>query len=222
VRGHWVHLIPHHHIPHGFVYCPHDLGWQRHCKLGRSGSHILCALKIHMKLHHSVKLLDLLAVNHDSALDGAKRQVCDPIFKVSGSSLVAQAPWEDPWTRTLWQKDQQKTNKSSATVAELASTITNVSASVLAISELTAVTTKQTSAEEGGANDNDSKKTMTPHGEETMVTLCLLATRSARLRNKKTDPIGAIPCLHSAQLNSQLTLDNILLTIVLKFIPMVK
>ena len=139
-----------------------------------------------------------------------------------GKALVAQAPWEDPWTRTLWQKDQQKTNKSSATVAELASTITNVSASVLAISELTAVTTNQTSAEEGGANDNDSKKTMTPHGEETMVTLCLLATRSACLRNKRTDPIGAIPCLHSAQLNSQLTLDNILLTIVLKFIPMVK
>ncbi len=72
--------------------------------------------------------------------------------------MAAQAPWDDPWTRTLWQKDQQKTNKSSATVAELISTITTISAAVLAISELTAVTTKQTSTEEGGANDNDSKE----------------------------------------------------------------
>jgi hypothetical protein len=48
-----------------------------------------------------------------------------------------------------------KANKSSASVAELTSAITAVSAAALAISEFTAVTTKQTAADEGGTNDND-------------------------------------------------------------------
>ncbi len=51
----------------------------------------------------------------------------------------------------------RKTDKSSATVAELTSAIAAVSAAALAISELTAVTTKQNAAEEGGTKDDDSK-----------------------------------------------------------------
>ncbi len=44
----------------------------------------------------------------------------------------------------------RKTNKGAATVAELTSAISVVSLAVSAISELTAVTNKQTAAEEGG------------------------------------------------------------------------
>ncbi len=50
----------------------------------------------------------------------------------------------------------RKTNKSSATVAELTSAITAFSAASLAISYLTAATTKQTAAEKGGTNNDDS------------------------------------------------------------------
>jgi hypothetical protein len=50
----------------------------------------------------------------------------------------------------------RKTNKSSATVAELTSALIAVSMAASDISELTAVTTKQTAAEKGGTNDNDS------------------------------------------------------------------
>jgi hypothetical protein len=54
----------------------------------------------------------------------------------------------------------KKTNKTSATVAELTltSAVTAVSAAVLAISELTPATTKQAAAEERGTNDNDTKE----------------------------------------------------------------
>ncbi len=48
------------------------------------------------------------------------------------------------------------TKKSSATVAELRSAISAVSAAALAISELTATTTKRTAAENEGTNDNDA------------------------------------------------------------------
>jgi hypothetical protein len=53
----------------------------------------------------------------------------------------------------------RKTNKSSATVAELTSAVTVISAAESAISELTtAVTAKQAGAEEGGTKDDDSKE----------------------------------------------------------------
>ncbi len=49
-----------------------------------------------------------------------------------------------------------KTNNSSATVAKLTTTICAVSAAALAISELTAATTKRTAAECGETNDSDA------------------------------------------------------------------
>jgi hypothetical protein len=49
----------------------------------------------------------------------------------------------------------RKTNKSSASVAELTSSVTAVSVAASAILELTAATTKQTAADEGVTNDND-------------------------------------------------------------------
>ncbi len=52
----------------------------------------------------------------------------------------------------------RKTNKSSSTVAELTSAITAISAAALVISELTSAITKQTAAEVGGTNNNDSKE----------------------------------------------------------------
>ncbi len=48
-----------------------------------------------------------------------------------------------------------KTNNSSATVAELTAAVYAVSAAALAISELTAVTTKRAAAECGETNDSD-------------------------------------------------------------------
>jgi hypothetical protein len=52
-------------------------------------------------------------------------------------------------------KNSGKTNKSSATVAELTTAISTVSASALAISKLTATTIKRNAAECGETNDND-------------------------------------------------------------------
>jgi hypothetical protein len=43
---------------------------------------ILQALEVNVKLHHSVKLLKLLAVNHDGALDGSKGRVRNPTVEV--------------------------------------------------------------------------------------------------------------------------------------------
>ncbi len=45
------------------------------------GFRFLWVLKVHIKLYNGVKVLELLAVSQDSALNGAKRQVCDPLFK---------------------------------------------------------------------------------------------------------------------------------------------
>jgi hypothetical protein len=53
-------------------------------------------------------------------------------------------------------KTPGRTNKSSATVAELTTVISAVSAAALAISELTAATTKCTAAESGVTNDDDA------------------------------------------------------------------
>jgi hypothetical protein len=53
-------------------------------------------------------------------------------------------------------RNSRKTNNSSATVAELTSAISAVSAAALAISELTAATTKHAAAECGETNDSDS------------------------------------------------------------------
>jgi hypothetical protein len=50
---------------------------------------------------------------------------------------------------------------------------------------------------------------MTHHGEETAVSLHMLAARSTYLRKQRTDLTGAIPCLRSARPNSQLTLTKI-------------
>ncbi len=49
-----------------------------------------------------------------------------------------------------------RTNKSSATVAGLMTTVSAASAAALAISELTAATTKPTAAESGETNDDDA------------------------------------------------------------------
>ncbi len=49
----------------------------------------------------------------------------------------------------------RKTQKSSVTVAELTTAIRDVSVAALAISELTAATTKCTAAEDGRTNDDD-------------------------------------------------------------------
>jgi hypothetical protein len=46
------------------------------------GFGFLWALEIIIKLHHGIKLLELLVVNYDSALGGIKRQISDPDFKV--------------------------------------------------------------------------------------------------------------------------------------------
>jgi hypothetical protein len=52
-------------------------------------------------------------------------------------------------------KTSGRTNKSSATVAELTTAVSTVSAAALAISELTAVTTKCNATECGETNDDD-------------------------------------------------------------------
>ncbi len=49
--------------------------------MGR-GFGLLRALKIHIKPHHSIKLLKLLAVHHNSALDRGKGQIRDPVLKI--------------------------------------------------------------------------------------------------------------------------------------------
>jgi hypothetical protein len=53
-------------------------------------------------------------------------------------------------------RNSGKTNNSSATVAELTSAISAVSAAALANSELTAATTKHAAAECGETNDSDA------------------------------------------------------------------
>ncbi len=53
-------------------------------------------------------------------------------------------------------KTPGRTNKSSATVAELTTAISAVSAAASAIFELTAVITKRTAAESGVTNDDDA------------------------------------------------------------------
>jgi hypothetical protein len=53
-------------------------------------------------------------------------------------------------------RNSGRTNKSSATVAELTTAISIVSAAALAISELTAATTKRNAAECGETNDDDA------------------------------------------------------------------
>jgi hypothetical protein len=52
-------------------------------------------------------------------------------------------------------KNSGSSNKSSATVAELTTAIGTVSVAALAISELTAMTTKRNAAECGETNDDD-------------------------------------------------------------------
>jgi hypothetical protein len=66
------------------------------------------------------------------------------------------------------------------------------------------MTTKQNVAEEVCPMMMILKTTMTPHGEEIAVTPHLLATRGLCLRNKITDPIGTIPCLHLRRYNTDL------------------
>jgi len=53
-------------------------------------------------------------------------------------------------------KTSGRTNKCSATVAELTTAVRAVSAAALAISELTAMTTKHNAAECGETNDDDA------------------------------------------------------------------
>ncbi len=53
-------------------------------------------------------------------------------------------------------RNSGKTNSSSATVAELTTAISTVSAAAWTISELTAATTKHTAAECGVTNDSDA------------------------------------------------------------------
>ncbi len=53
-------------------------------------------------------------------------------------------------------KTHGRTNRSSATVAELTTAVSAASAAALAISELTAATTKRTAAESGETNDDDA------------------------------------------------------------------
>ncbi len=54
------------------------------------------------------------------------------------------------------RKTPGRTNRSSATVAELTIAVNAVSAAALAISELTATITKRTAAESGETNDDDA------------------------------------------------------------------
>ncbi len=53
-------------------------------------------------------------------------------------------------------KTPGRTDKSSATVAELTTAVSAVSAAASAISEITAATTKRTAAEIGETNDDDA------------------------------------------------------------------
>jgi hypothetical protein len=53
-------------------------------------------------------------------------------------------------------RNSERTNNSSATVAELTTAVSTVSAAASAISELTAVTTKCAAAECGETNDSDA------------------------------------------------------------------
>jgi hypothetical protein len=53
-------------------------------------------------------------------------------------------------------RNSGRTNNSSATVAELRTAVSAVSAAALAISELTAATTKRSAAECGETNDSDA------------------------------------------------------------------
>jgi hypothetical protein len=80
----------------------------------------------------------------------AKYSKFTPAKKVKQYQLNAgKIPGTRPCKRT------NKTNKSSATVAELTSAVSTLSAAALAISELTATTTKRNAAEDGRTNDND-------------------------------------------------------------------
>ncbi len=56
----------------------------------------------------------------------------------------------------------RKTQRSLATVAKLTTAVRFVSAAASAISELTAVTTKRTAAEDGGTNDDDQVAATNP------------------------------------------------------------
>jgi hypothetical protein len=76
------------------------------------------------------------------------------ILAKKAKHFLLRNPRKIPWTGP----SGRKTNKGSAGVAELTSAFTAVSVAAVAISELTAATTKRTAADEGGTNYNDQNK----------------------------------------------------------------
>jgi hypothetical protein len=83
-------------------------------------------------------------------------------------------------------KTPGRTNKSSATVAELTTAISAVSGAALAISELTVATTNCNAAECGETNDGEAIVDL--NGDVTAITLQLLAAKSMCLiRSQRSD-----------------------------------
>jgi hypothetical protein len=96
----------------------------------------------------------------------------------------------------------RKTNKSSATVAELTTAMSAVSAAALAISELTAATTKQTAAEEGETNDDDRIAATNPVWGQNHDNPAVAGRQRSVPKKEKNRPTGrgALSAFHTAQL----------------------
>jgi hypothetical protein len=108
-------------------------------------------------------------------------------------------------------RNSGKTNNSSA--AELTTAIIAVSAAALAISELTAATTKHAAAECGETNDSDA--IVEPKWGRNHNNPAAAGRQEHILRSQRPDWSEAL-CLHSVQPNFLLTLSGTLLTLALK------
>jgi hypothetical protein len=129
--------------------------------------------------------------------------------------LAAQEPQKDPWDWTLWQKDHHE-------LGELTTAISAASAAALAISRLTATTTKCTAAKEGGIYDDDQIAATDPLWGQNRDNPTVAGCQGPCLKSKRTDQLDTVLCLRSVQPNLQLTLDSTLLTLALKYISLVK
>ena len=111
-------------------------------------------------------------------------------------------------------KKSNKTSKGLATVAELMSAVSAVSAAALAISELTATSNKH-AAEYGETNDDDVAADSEWGWNRNNPAV---AGRQERVPKncQRPDQSDTALCLCSIQPDWQLTLDGTLLTLVLK------
>ena len=110
-------------------------------------------------------------------------------------------------------KTPGRTNRSSATVAELTTAVSTASAAAWAISELTAASTKHAAAECGETNDSDA--IVEPKWGRNHNNPAAAGRQEHILRSQRPDWSEAL-CLHSVQPNFLLTLSGTLLTLALK------